>query len=94
MGPLTYPDPPIVLSTTSPPSSSSSTHRGLLPSLLSRSPSPGRPSPSPRSPSEPFDPIMAVVDGLRDQRTTMVQTPEQVTFIYRACKVAYEQCAS
>lgn len=33
-----------------------------------------------------FDPIMAVIDGCRDQRTTMVQTNKQVEFVYEVAR--------
>lgn len=36
------------------------------------------------------DPIMAVIDSLRDQRTTMVQTDSQIDFVYQ-CANAYWQ---
>lgn len=41
-----------------------------------------------------FDPIMAIIDGCRDQRTTMVQTAEQVDFVYRVAALAWERGAN
>lgn len=37
------------------------------------------------------DPVMAVIDGCRDQRTTMVQTPAQVEFVYEAARTWCKQ---
>lgn len=37
----------------------------------------------------PFDPIMAFIDILRDQRPHMVQTQEQIRLIYKVCKLVW-----
>jgi protein-tyrosine phosphatase len=37
-----------------------------------------------------FDPVMATVDHLRDQRTTMVQTPAQLAFIYETARAWWQ----
>lgn len=40
---------------------------------------------------EDGDPVMAVIDRCRDQRTTMVQTPAQVEFVYEAARTWWQQ---
>lgn len=41
-----------------------------------------------------FDFVMAAIDNLRDQRTTMVQTPKQVEFVYEVAKTWWEENAT
>ena len=57
--------------------------RGFLPSLFNHSPA--------REPEDSdlidFDPVMAIIDHLRDQRTTMVQTSSQVEYVYTCCRL-------
>lgn len=68
-----------------PPASSSvepTSHPRLLPSFLRRSPSPSAGHPV----EERFDPIMSIIDHLREQRTTMVQTDGQVEWLYKAAR--------
>ena len=43
-----------------------------------------------RSDQEVFDPVMATIDHLRDQRTTMVQTVGQVMYVYTCCRIWWE----
>ena len=38
-----------------------------------------------------FDPVMAVIDGCRDQRTTMVQTSKQVDFVYEVARTWWQK---
>lgn len=42
---------------------------------------------------EEVDPVMAVIDGCRDQRTTMVQTSAQVEFVYDTVRTWWKQKA-
>lgn len=42
---------------------------------------------------EAFDPVMAVIDGCRDQRTTMVQTSKQVEFVYEVARLSWNRPA-
>lgn len=64
-------------------------HQHLLPSFLKRN-STQESSPDPSlndNATRSFDPVMATIDYLRDQRTTMVQTAAQVAFVYKCAQV-------
>jgi protein-tyrosine phosphatase len=58
-------------------------HTGVLSSLLHKT--------KDEAHEEDEDPVMAVIDGCRDQRTTMVQTPAQVDFVYEAARTWWKQ---
>lgn len=77
------------------PSSISSSHtaekaRGLLPSFLQKD----NDQQTQRKTLQDFDFVMATIDSLRDQRTTMVQTPKQVEFVYEVARVWWEENAT
>lgn len=88
LGPL--PSPSFASSTTRP------THRagGLLPSFLHKDDKHQSNGTSVTSgSSNKLDFVMATIDHLRDQRTTMVQTPKQVEFVYEVAKIWWEEHA-
>jgi protein-tyrosine phosphatase len=58
-------------------------HTGFLSSLVHKSQDGNH--------DDEADPIMATIDGCRDQRTTMVQTPAQVEFVYEAARTWWKQ---
>ncbi|KAK9896664.1 phosphatases II [Cystobasidium minutum MCA 4210] len=64
--------------------------RGLLPSFLHKNDhqikNNGTTDATSKSTLEDFDFVMATIDNLRDQRTTMVQTSSQVAFVYEVAK--------
>lgn len=66
---------------------------GLLPSFLQRDGKRAAGSNgdlAKTSPEEDFDFVYATIDALRDQRTTMVQTPEQVEFVYQVVRQMWQ----
>jgi len=93
LGPLPFPR----ANERSTSSGSNSQHSHLLPSFLRKDSSVGTKTGGTassaasdrdvRSADSTFDPVMAAIDYLRDQRTTMVQTPGQVEYVYRCCKM-------
>jgi protein-tyrosine phosphatase len=77
-------------------SSTRATHRsgGLLPSFLHKDDKQQfNTTNTSHGETSKFDFVMATIDNLRDQRTTMVQTPKQVEFVYEVAKVWWEENA-
>lgn len=72
--------------------------RGLLPSFLQKGHERERSNANTQQASvitpQNLDFVMATIDNLRDQRTTMVQTPKQVEFVYEVVKLWWEDNAA
>lgn len=71
--------------------------RGLLPSFMQKEEKQGTSTVSAHTSSEidvqNWDFVMATIDNLRDQRTTMVQTPAQVEFVYEVARTWWQENA-
>lgn len=60
----------------------------LLPSFLKRD---GHPAHNIDNDDQHLDFVMAIIDNLRDQRTTMVQTAKQVEFVYQTANKYWDE---